>query len=69
MGMHEPPGEDYPAAQQHDYLITGHTHVPHDRQKGAMRWVNPGALSSSGSENRRTLNTQTDTLTTLKFRS
>ena len=27
-----------------DYLLSGHTHVPHDRRFGKMRWINPGAL-------------------------
>ncbi len=27
-----------------DLLLTGHSHVTHDRQHGLMRWVNPGAL-------------------------
>lgn len=30
-----------------DYLLTGHTHVPHDRRCGRMRWINPGALHRS----------------------
>ena len=28
----------------HDYLITGHTHITHDRRQGDCRWINPGAL-------------------------
>ncbi|MGF1634650.1 MAG: metallophosphoesterase [Phycisphaerae bacterium] len=27
-----------------DYLLTGHTHLPHDRRDGRVRWINPGAL-------------------------
>ena len=27
-----------------DYLLSGHTHVPHDRRHGRLRWINPGAL-------------------------
>ena len=27
-----------------DYLLTGHTHVSHDRRIGRLRWINPGAL-------------------------
>jgi len=29
---------------RHDYLLTGHTHVPHDLRVGRLRRVNPGAL-------------------------
>ncbi len=31
-------------AQEDDYLLTGHTHVAHDRRIGRLRWINPGAL-------------------------
>lgn len=31
-------------AQQHDYLMLGHTHVPDDRRVGRTRVINPGAL-------------------------
>lgn len=27
-----------------DYLLTGHTHVKHDRRVGSIRLINPGAL-------------------------
>src|SRR5687768_12828382 len=37
----EPAGE---SAAPDDYLLTGHTHVPHDRRFGGLRWINPGAL-------------------------
>ena len=30
--------------QQHDYLLQGHTHVPHDQRIGRTRLINPGAL-------------------------
>ena len=30
--------------QAHDYLITGHSHIAHDRWQGDCRWINPGAL-------------------------
>ncbi len=30
--------------QSHDYLLTGHTHVAHDRRSGRIRLINPGAL-------------------------
>lgn len=32
---------------QPDYLLTGHTHCPCDRQHGATRRINPGALSEA----------------------
>jgi putative phosphoesterase len=32
------------AGTQDDYLLTGHTHVAHDRRDGQLRWINPGAL-------------------------
>jgi uncharacterized protein len=32
------------AALEPDYLFSGHTHVACDVQKGATRWINPGAL-------------------------
>lgn len=32
------------AAQQHDYLFHGHTHVADDRRIGRTRLINPGAL-------------------------
>lgn len=27
-----------------DYLLSGHSHVRHDRREGGTRWINPGAL-------------------------
>ncbi len=27
-----------------DLLLTGHSHIAHDRRHGTLRWVNPGAL-------------------------
>jgi putative phosphoesterase len=30
--------------QSHDYLLTGHTHIAHDRRSGGIRLINPGAL-------------------------
>lgn len=32
------------APAQDDYLLSGHTHVPHDQRLGRLRWINPGAL-------------------------
>lgn len=30
-----------------NYLLTGHTHVRHDKRSGSVRWINPGALYRS----------------------
>ena len=27
-----------------DLLLTGHSHLPHDKTHGLLRWINPGAL-------------------------
>lgn len=27
-----------------DFLLTGHTHRPHDKTEAGVRWLNPGAL-------------------------
>ncbi len=55
--------------QNHDYLITGHSHVPHDRREGKVRWINPGALSRASVKTVALLNTQTDLLETLQVRA
>jgi putative phosphoesterase len=31
-------------AQDHDYLLVGHSHVPSDKRVGRVRVINPGAL-------------------------
>jgi putative phosphoesterase len=48
--------------QQHDYLITGHTHVRHDRRVGRVRWINPGALHRVGIKTIALLDTSSDKL-------
>jgi putative phosphoesterase len=48
--------------QRHDYLITGHTHVPHDRRQGRVRWINPGALHRARTKTVALLDTSTDLL-------
>ncbi len=48
--------------QQHDYLITGHTHVRHDRRVGRVRWINPGALYRAGVKTVALLDTASDLL-------
>jgi len=48
--------------QQHDYLITGHTHLRHDRRLGRVRWINPGALHRAGVKTVALLDTSKDLL-------
>jgi putative phosphoesterase len=45
-----------------DYLFTGHTHVPHDRRYGKLRWINPGALHRARPKTCAVLNLATDEL-------
>jgi putative phosphoesterase len=45
------------------YLFTGHTHVPHDRREGRVRWINPGALHRAARKTVATLDLATDELT------
>ncbi len=40
------------AAQQHDYLLQGHTHVRHDERVGRTRIINPGAVSRQAQDRR-----------------
>lgn len=49
-------------AQQHDYLITGHTHAPHDERFRRTRAINPGALYRAKTKTVATLDLATDTL-------
>ena len=51
------------AGQTDDYLLTGHTHVPHDRRFGRMRWINPGALYRASPKTFALLDVAGDTLT------
>lgn len=44
------------------YLFTGHSHVPHDRRQGGVRWVNPGALHRASRKTVATLDLETDAL-------
>ena len=48
--------------QRHDYLITGHTHVKHDRRIGRVRWINPGALYRAREKTVAILDTESDEL-------
>ena len=49
-------------AQQHDYLMQGHTHVRADTRVGKTRVINPGALHRAAEKSVATLDTATDTL-------
>ena len=48
--------------QQHDYLITGHTHVKRDERIGKIRWINPGALYRALEKTVAILDTTSDVL-------
>ncbi len=52
--------------QRHDYLITGHSHVAHDRWQGDCRWINPGALYRASVKTVALLDTEKGTLRTLR---
>lgn len=45
-----------------DYLLTGHTHVDHDRQAGNTRLINPGALHRAKRKTVALLELDTDVL-------
>lgn len=49
-------------AQQHDYLLQGHTHVRHDERVGRTRIINPGALHRAKPKTVALLETDTDRL-------
>lgn len=49
-------------AQDHDYLLVGHTHVPADKRVGRTRVINPGALHRASVKTVATLETETDEL-------
>lgn len=48
--------------QQHDYLLTGHTHIPHDHRHGRIRAINPGALHRASRKTVAVLDLATDDL-------
>jgi putative phosphoesterase len=50
------------AAQEHDYLFQGHTHVRQDQRIGRTRLINPGALHRAAVKTVATLDTATDRL-------
>lgn len=45
-----------------DYLLTGHTHVAHDRRDGGARLINPGALHRASRKTVALLDLETDKL-------
>lgn len=53
-------------AQNHDYLLQGHTHVRMADRVGKTRLINPGALYRTRHKTVATLDTTTDTLTFLE---
>ncbi len=61
-------GDDYRlkqrilAAQEHDYLFQGHTHVRDDQRIGRTRLINPGALHRATAKTVATLDTATECL-------
>lgn len=50
------------AAQRHDYLLQGHTHVRLDERQGRTRIINPGALHRAKPKTVALLETDTDRL-------
>lgn len=48
--------------QQHDYLLSGHTHVRLDQRVGRTRCINPGALHRAAQKTVATLDTENDQL-------
>ncbi len=67
-------GDDYRlkqrllAAQQHDYLFQGHTHVRADSRVGRTRVINPGALHRAAVKTVVTLETRADKLAVFEVR-
>jgi putative phosphoesterase len=49
-------------ATRPDYLLSGHTHVRHDRRRDGTRWINPGALHRVAEFTVATLDLVTDEL-------
>ena len=45
-----------------DYLLTGHSHVRHDKRVGRLRWINPGALYRAVPKSIAVLDLATDAL-------
>jgi putative phosphoesterase len=49
-------------AQEHEYLLHGHTHVRRDERVGKVRVINPGALHRAAQKTVALLDTATDKL-------
>lgn len=47
---------------QPDYLLSGHSHIPHDHRDGSTRRINPGALHRAAEYTVALLELETDTL-------
>jgi len=54
-------------AQQHDYLLHGHTHIRRDERIGKTRVINPGALHRAVEKTVALLDTATDKLEYLRI--
>lgn len=52
--------------QQYDYLLQGHTHIPHEERVGKTHVINPGALYRAREKTVALLDTQGDAVTFLK---
>jgi uncharacterized protein len=50
------------SAQEHDYMMQGHTHARADERFGKTRLINPGALYRAAQKTVATLDTKTDKL-------
>jgi putative phosphoesterase len=55
------------SAQQHDYLLHGHTHVRRDERIGKTRVINPGALHRATEKTVALLDTASDRLEYLRI--
>lgn len=64
-------GDDEPTLHRllrsgkYKYVITGHTHVAHDRSVGGTRWINPGAIYRSSRPSVATLDLSSGVLRSL----
>jgi len=54
-------------AQQHDYLLHGHTHIRRDERIGKTRIINPGALHRAAEKTVALLDTASDKLEYLRI--
>jgi hypothetical protein len=54
-------------AQQHDYLLHGHTHIRRDERIGRTRVINPGALHRAAEKTVALLDTAADRLEVLRI--